>query len=334
MIERKTNPLISVIVPVYKVEPYLKRCIDSILNQSFSDFELILVDDGSPDHCGEICDRYAEKDKRVVVIHKENGRLAAARNTGMDVASGEWLAFVDSDDWVHKDYLKLLISGALADTDVVVCDCFVTDKTNVIDAYLNESIFKSVTINEIYKKQVARTRAWGKLYRKHTIGSLRYIPGTEPAEDFCFNELLFKDDMKFRITDAKLYYYYMRPDSAVHSHNGRGTLNGVRPLLHNLVNIDNKSRRERIISRCYKFVLSARYGEMYSDDYTEIKKKCKILFTELSPFLHELGIKERLIISALAKSPMLYRLWRIVDDPSLIQYEKNQKKLKRERNNV
>ena len=102
-------PIISVIVSVYKVEPYIRQCVDSILAQTFTDFELILVDDGSPDNCGAICDEYAAQDCRVRVIHQENGGLSAARNAGIDWAfansDSQWLAFVDSDDWVHPDYL-------------------------------------------------------------------------------------------------------------------------------------------------------------------------------------------------------------------------------------
>ena len=103
---------ISVIVPVYKVEQYLRRCVDSILSQTFSDFELILIDDGSPDRCGEICDEYKQRDGRVVVIHQSNGGLSAARNTGiiwsLENSDSDWLTFVDSDDWVHSEYLERL----------------------------------------------------------------------------------------------------------------------------------------------------------------------------------------------------------------------------------
>ena len=109
-------PQISVIVPIYKVEQYLERCVDSILNQTFTDFELVLVDDGSPDNCGAICDEYAKKNERIVVIHKENGGLSDARNAGIEWAlnnsGSEWITFIDSDDWVHIDYLEYLYNSA------------------------------------------------------------------------------------------------------------------------------------------------------------------------------------------------------------------------------
>lgn len=100
-------PKISIIVPVYKVEKYLHRCLDSIVAQNFTDWECILVDDGSPDGSGKICDEYAEKDGRFKVFHQENQRVSAARNKGLDNAKGEWIGFVDSDDWVSKDYFQI-----------------------------------------------------------------------------------------------------------------------------------------------------------------------------------------------------------------------------------
>ena len=100
--------MVSVIIPIYKVEQYLARCIDSVLRQTVSDLEIILVDDGSPDACGAICDEYAKKDDRIRVIHKENGGLSSARNAGIKIAKGEYIAFVDSDDWIDENFIKLL----------------------------------------------------------------------------------------------------------------------------------------------------------------------------------------------------------------------------------
>ena len=103
--------MISVIVPIYNVEPYLRRCVDSLLGQTYADFEVILVDDGSPDNCGAICDMYEARDDRVRVIHKPNGGLSDARNAGLEIARGEYIAFVDSDDWVTPDYLERMLEA-------------------------------------------------------------------------------------------------------------------------------------------------------------------------------------------------------------------------------
>lgn len=118
MHNQSTTPTISVIVPVYNTEKYLRRCIDSVLAQTYADFELLLIDDGSKDKSGEICDEYAQKDARVRVFHKENGGVSSARNLGLDNARGEWVAFVDSDDYIEENYLKSF-EGNL-DADLVV----------------------------------------------------------------------------------------------------------------------------------------------------------------------------------------------------------------------
>lgn len=113
---------LSIIVPVYNVEPYLRRCVDSILNQTFSDFELILVDDGSPDSCGAICDDYAARDRRIKVIHKANGGVSYARNEGLDIAQGEYIGFVDSDDYIHPKMYEILV-GVIEREQVDLVQC-------------------------------------------------------------------------------------------------------------------------------------------------------------------------------------------------------------------
>lgn len=322
-------PDVSIIVPIYNVERYLPRCIDSILSQSFVDFELILVDDGSPDRCGIICDEYAVKDDRIRVIHQENAKLSAARNAGLDVAQGEWIAFVDADDWVHKDYLKTLLAGALEDTDIVICGFLKILNDMVKDSDLTGVEFRDVSAEEVYKDYHVRTHAWGRLIRKSVVGELRYIPGIEPVEDICFNELLYRSNMKFRMTDAKLYYYYLRPGSASNSPMGRGILDAIPVLLGYLKKLDGTERRERIINRCYKCVLSARYSEMFSIDYRVTKKKCKELLNRLEIYSPELKAGDRLVMWGFAKFPPIYRAWRIMSDPSLLKYER---KCKRSRN--
>ena len=118
-------PKVSIIVPVYKAEAYLHRCVDSILAQTFTDFELLLIDDGSPDRSGEICDEYAQKDSRIRVIHKENGGVSSARQRGLDEAVGEYTIHVDSDDWVEPNMLEELYKKAKQDdADIVICDYF------------------------------------------------------------------------------------------------------------------------------------------------------------------------------------------------------------------
>lgn len=207
---------ISVIVPIYNVEKYLNRCIDSILHQSYSDFELILVDDGSPDKCGEICDKYAEKDERIIVIHKEKGGLSDARNKGIDWSfensNSEWITFIDSDDWVHRDYLKTLLDSTLNfNSKVSVCEFLETDKYIEDDFTCKEEKF--VNTEEFYvTKNVNAVIAWGKLYKKELFRDIRFPFGKIHEDEFTTYKVLFKCNNIVFIT-SPLYYYYQRNDS-------------------------------------------------------------------------------------------------------------------------
>ena len=167
---------ISIVVPVYKVEKYLHRCVDSLLNQSFTAFDLILVDDGSPDQCGQICDQYAERDKRIHVIHQYNRGLSAARNSGIDWSlsnsDSKWITFVDSDDWVHPQYLSLLYESALAcKTDISVCAYKELNNSGNQDYKKVEDRLATEWKPEDFfvENHVNATVAWGKLYKKECI---------------------------------------------------------------------------------------------------------------------------------------------------------------------
>ena len=118
------QPLVSVIVPIYKVEPYLRRCLDSIVKQTYTNLEIILVDDGSPDGCPQICDEYAARDKRIIVIHKKNGGLSDARNAGLDICKGEYISFVDSDDWTNENYIANLLD-IITKNNMLICDNYI-----------------------------------------------------------------------------------------------------------------------------------------------------------------------------------------------------------------
>lgn len=139
------TPKISIIIPIYKVEDYLPRCIDSVLSQSFTDFELLLIDDGSPDNCGKICDEYAEKDSRVRVFHKPNGGVSSARNFGLDNAIGEWVTFIDSDDYVSNGYIEDLFSVTVnSSVDFVIVNNELQNYLGVDSITLNYSNFRDL----------------------------------------------------------------------------------------------------------------------------------------------------------------------------------------------
>lgn len=205
-------PKISVIVPVYKVEDYLHQCVDSILAQSLSDYELILVDDGSPDNCGAICDGYAEKDSRIHVIHQQNGGLSAARNAGKDIAQGEYVTFVDSDDVLHPNYLEYLMRGLAenqADISLLHFSRFVDGNPFQESVSYNVKTIKTgvEACYALYSDDaVIYTVAWGKLYKTELFHDVRYPVGKIHEDEGTTYKLLYKAE-KVAELDAALYGY-------------------------------------------------------------------------------------------------------------------------------
>lgn len=206
--------LISVIVPVYKVEKFLNRCIDSILAQTFTDFELILVDDGSPDRCGEICDEYSLVDKRIQVIHQENKGLSAARNIGIDWvwknSECEWITFIDSDDWVNEKYLEVLYNAAIKSNSAISSAAYSqTDGKSPWITVKEVPLYQIWKVEDYYiKHNLTATIAWGKLYQKECFKEIRYPVGKLHEDEFTTHKILFMSD-KMAVVDFPLYAYYV-----------------------------------------------------------------------------------------------------------------------------
>lgn len=214
------NELITVIVPVYKIEPYIQKCVDSILRQTYSNLEIILVDDGSPDGCPEICDEYAKTDSRVRVIHKENGGLSSARNAGLDTALGQYIAFVDGDDYIHPKMMENLYA-ALKETeaDISVCNLqYVDENGNAIPEYSNDVIQNQIlNSDEVFQKSVEAygyyySVVWNKLYKRKVWESYRFREGKVHEDNFAFHHIIGQCS-KISCIRAVLYYYVQRTGS-------------------------------------------------------------------------------------------------------------------------
>lgn len=207
-------PEISVIVPIYQIEAYLRRCVDSILAQTFTDFELILVDDGSPDNCGTICDEYAAKDARIHVIHQENGGLSAARNASIDWAfansDSQWLSFVDSDDWVHPQMLEQLYRAVQEHgVEVSVCGYRETESDDPWED--GEYASKLWPVEQYYVEcNVNATVAWGKLYHRDCFREIRYPVGRIHEDEFVTYRILFAYK-QIAVIDSPMYAYFINP---------------------------------------------------------------------------------------------------------------------------
>lgn len=212
-------PTISVIVPVYKVEKYLKRCVDSILAQTFRDFELILIDDGSPDNCGEICDEYARKERRIVVIHQENGGISSARNAGIDWvfanSDSDWLCFVDSDDWVHPQILEQLLDANISlGTDISICEHIRVTSDNVEHCKITKAPVV-YSWDEIYKKYWVAVYAWAKLYKQNCFDIIRFPIGKVNEDAFVAHHVIYHK--RIAMLWGLCCYYFINNNSITQS---------------------------------------------------------------------------------------------------------------------
>ena len=212
--------LISVIVPVYNVEKYLDRCVQSIVNQTYKNLEIILVDDGSPDNCGKMCDDWAHKDSRVKVVHKTNGGLSDARNAGMAVAQGEYIAFVDSDDWVDIRFVELLYNAAsVHKVKLSACDAktvYRFESENIPDLPQTEVFTSQQALQTLTVGQKFRAVAWNKLYHRTLLEDEQFEVDRYHEDEFFTYRILAKNNYSVYV-NAPLYYYFQREGSIMNS---------------------------------------------------------------------------------------------------------------------
>lgn len=208
---------VSIIVPVYNVEKYLDKCIESIVNQTYRNIEIILVDDGSPDKCPEVCNEWAKKDDRIKVIHKENGGLSSARNAALEIAQGDYITFVDSDDWIENDMIQsMLTCAAKNDADIVCCGFYFdnVDTTGHLQKfekaeYENEEIVLNLLLDNI------RPEVCSKLYSAELINQFRFDESIKYAEDLPFNFYLMLKAKKLCCTGMLFYHYLLNSGNSI-----------------------------------------------------------------------------------------------------------------------
>jgi glycosyltransferase involved in cell wall biosynthesis len=278
--------LISVIVPVYKVEEYLDRCVRSIVEQVYTNLEIILVDDGSPDRCGDMCEQWAAKDQRITVVHKKNGGLSDARNFGLDVAQGEYVAFVDSDDWISPDYISRMYN-ALKKTgaEIAACDvCTVFPGEEVFDIH-NEGILRECSAKEALEDLLQgkgfRAVAWNKLYRKHLLDGERYPVGKHHEDEFFTYRVLGKAE-KLVYVEKPMYFYLQRQGSIMRT-----------------FSIKRLDALDAYIERLA--YLKKRYTELYSKDKFTICVSCAVMYCQSLKLNDKSGIPIRRKIKSIRK---------------------------------
>ena len=330
-------PKVSVIVPVYKTEKYLTRCVESILAQTCTDLELLLIDDGSPDRCPQLCDEFAAKDSRIRVIHKVNGGVSSARNAGLDVAKGEYIAFVDSDDHIEPDmYEKMLAKAEEYDCDVVMCDCVkdYADSHQLFTHDIRQGYYDAQQLRETYYPHLlmmenveypATISNCLLLFRRDLVKETRYLTGVRYSEDLLFGaQVLYQANSFCYLKGHAYYHYWMNPTSATHQFvpdkwNDYLKLHGgIREAFGGNTDFDFSHQ----IDLCLLFFLYNAVGDLYAATLEREKKKQIILSIlntpEVRTMFRQLDIA-RLPISA--KQKLITYLYRFqIGVPLLIRY--------------
>ena len=282
--------LISIIIPVYKVEKYLEKCIQSVINQTYENLQIILVDDGSPDNCGKICDEYAKKDHRIEVIHKSNGGLSDARNKGLEIAKGEYIGFVDSDDYIEADMYEVLYNLLKQyNADVSICNFYtvsqgkisIKNADNGINEYNRIEILKEILLDKNIQSY-----AWNKLYKKELFDEIKYPIGKK-YEDIGTTFYLLEKCNKVVVTGKSEYYYINRQDSIVNNVTESTITDYIELIMQRYDYIEenikelssyNKDYLKRILKNAEKDIKSL--NEV--GDYT--KKKYEELYNKVQKF--------------------------------------------------
>lgn len=239
----KDLPLISVIVPVYRVEAYLDRCLRSITEQTYRNLEIILVDDGSPDRSGNICDAWAEKDSRIRVVHKENAGAGAARNTALDLASGEIISMIDSDDYIEQHMYEHLYSLMQEDVDIAECDILETEQNDIpMDNGTGASVrvcSREEAMGLHIRDEIFCQTPPNKLYRRSTLRDVRFPVGNLIDDEF-FTYRVIGNARRLARSSARMYAYRQQPGSAMHKAFSLKRLQGLEAKVQRLCYLEEK----------------------------------------------------------------------------------------------
>ena len=335
MTVRNRSGLISVIIPVYNVAAELPRCLDSVLANTYRNLEIICIDDGSPDNCGEILDEYAAKDGRVIVIHQRNQGVAAARNHGMKIAHGDAVAFIDSDDWIHPQYFEILVYMMHeTDADVSICESVTLSAPEEYAGYEPSVIVpRMLSIKEIQHNYTARYRCWARLYRREMLIGHKFSGKIRIGDDTIYNldVLCHYPNLKVCYTDFPLYCYFVRADSITHSRPLTGVLDEAKWYYHYYRNEKEVTGMEWMLrSHAIKTVLSSRYWSMFDEDYAKKRFVMNQLLRRLLPGILKsryAPMQEKLMLCVMANSPALYRLFQHRIDPTVKDWEKANKSM-------
>lgn len=280
------KPKISVIIPVYKVEPYLRKCLDSIVNQTYRNLEIILVDDGSPDNCGAICDEYAARDERIQVIHKPNGGVSSARNVGLAAATGEWLGWVDSDDWIEADMYEVLLKGAKKyGADIAVCSRMEIFKNERIFRGWQEekSLDRKAGLELLLENDVMQNYCADKLFRKSLWDGIAFPEG-RTFEDIAVMYRLFERAERVICLPGAKYNYAQRAGSIVSDITLENRLNHYRAARERYEDMKERwpELEELLLAQCAASAIGIWCG--YYKNPRQVREKVRPQLREIAKF--------------------------------------------------
>lgn len=320
------KPLISIIVPVYNAEKHLLQCIKSITTQTYHNLEIILINDGSTDNSGIICDKLASEDKRIIVIHKKNGGISSARNKGLDTATGKYIAFSDDDDIIHPNMIELLYNAIIYhNVDLAMCNTLsIYPHENIPLININDyptqllsnhdllsTIFNSATDDPMH---INTNCIWNKLYKKEYINNIRFKD--KGFEDTYFSTLVYCNISSCIYIKAPLYYWYVRSSSKSHKRFDERNYLSIFTHYNNLLNLKQYSIPPKIQASCllrlYKTMLYSIQNSKNTSFHTKVKKACKYLNKlQWKSFLlnKNIRLRDRIIIYILIHCSNLYALF-------------------------
>lgn len=316
------QPSVSIIVPVYNIEDYLHYCIDSILLQSYTNFELLLIDDGSKDKSGAICDEYAGKDQRVKVIHKKNGGVSAARNSGLDIATGDYICFVDSDDYMHSEMLQKLVEVALYES----CDFVTALEENVykIDFAQTQGKLLKAEIQGIKQdelmdgvfhsqgeEKLLYYHIHSKLYSRKCIGDIRFDKTISLSEDLLFNFQVFCNMKKGAVVRQPLYYRTVLRTDSLSSGGSWSLINNANVFLkiYHLLPAEMEKYRSDALTNIIQRLAMYKCSSRKKEEYRKFEGLLKSIYAEIKPtYCRSKGIpvKDKVKWMVLYNMPFIY----------------------------
>ena len=302
--------MISVIIPVYNLENYIEQCIKSVINQTYANLEIIIIDDGSTDNSGNICDLWQKQDNRISVIHKKNSGLSDARNIGLDLAKGDYISFVDGDDWIHPQMYEILLRYYENENIDMVCCKLVKVEEKTINDFNNVDIDGKYAIltptDALLDLSITDVTACNKLYKRKLFNQIRYPHGRYHEDEWVIHRLLYECN-KIVSTDAGLYYYMMREGSITHTFSKNRVLDGVEAYIDRVnfvIEKEWKTVQMRMVKDCLNHIIWAYYQENSNKRKWHLHMKKYYRKIVKKAVKNKIMLNRELIIFAL--SPRLY----------------------------